>query len=74
MCRLQHTQEKLGQRQNKTKQDKTRLQVTLFWNDFTISSLTGNMRLLRLSIKGSAKGLVFASKDGSWFTTWCQTL
>ena len=32
------------------------------------------MRLSRLSIKGaSTKGLVFASKDGLWFTTLCQT-
>ena len=49
-----------------------RLQVT---EGFTISSLTGNrwgcqdwwMLLFLL------KGLVFASKDGLWFTTLCQT-
>ena len=56
--------------QKEQKQKKTVLQVTLFWKVPQNSSL----RLSRLSIKGaSTKGLVFASKDGSWFTTLCQT-
>ena len=44
--------------------------ITLFWKVPHLAVYLVTVRLSRLHIKGaSTKGLVFASKDGSWFTT-----